>query len=46
MGPAGGAGRGLNPARIAPDWPGQVNLDLAADLVFPKKGAPRRQGSS
>ncbi|GFO60757.1 hypothetical protein GMST_30820 [Geomonas silvestris] len=34
------AGRGLNPARLAPDWSGEVNLDLAADLVFPKKGAP------
>ncbi|MBJ6728006.1 translocation/assembly module TamB domain-containing protein [Geomesophilobacter sediminis] len=35
------SGRGLNPARLAPDWQGVVNLDLAAQLAVPKKGEPR-----
>ncbi|GFO70493.1 hypothetical protein GMLC_40720 [Geomonas limicola] len=34
-------GRGLNPARLATTWNGQVNLDLTADLVLPKQGQPR-----
>lgn len=32
------AGRGLNPARFAPDWQGVVNLDLATRLELSPQG--------
>jgi len=35
------SGRGLNPGRLAADWRGVVNLDLAGSLQLPPKGAPR-----
>jgi translocation and assembly module TamB len=35
------SGRGLNPARLAPDWRGVVNLDLAGDFALPKQGAAK-----
>ena len=33
------AGRGLNPRRVAADWPGLVNLDLTGNLDVPNQGA-------
>jgi autotransporter translocation and assembly factor TamB len=35
------AGRGLDPARVAADWSGRVNFNLAAALELPKQGGPR-----
>ena len=35
------SGRGVNPGRLAADWKGVVNLDLAGGIEFPKGGAPR-----
>ena len=37
------AGRGLNPARLAADWKGQINLDLAGRLELPAQGALRAE---
>jgi translocation and assembly module TamB len=34
-------GRGLNPASLAPDWKGVVNLNLAGNLELPPKGELR-----
>ncbi|HBG08187.1 MAG: hypothetical protein A2075_18325 [Geobacteraceae bacterium GWC2_58_44] len=35
------AGRGLNPGRLAAQWPGLVNLDLAGKLEMPEQGVAR-----
>jgi len=32
------SGRGMNPAMVAPDWSGVVNLDLSGSLQAPEKG--------